>query len=135
MCIRDRLRTIVILFLILTTSACATRSVDVISKPIEIDIVQPNLPRGLELREPYWYVVNEENIDTFLSDVKKQSGGTVVFVAMTIADYENMAYNMQEVKRYVRELGEVIVYYRSVTIKTPEGKEPGVGIEWEKKDD
>ena len=121
------LRTIAILFLILITSACASRSVEVISKPIEIDIVQPNLPRGLELREPYWYVVIEE--------VKDQSGGTVVFVAMTIADYENMAYNMQEVKRYVRELGEVIVYYRSVTIKTPEGEEPGVGIEWEKKDD
>ena len=129
------LRTIVILFLILTISACASRSVEVISKPIEIDIVQPNLPRGLELREPYWYVVNEDNLDTFIEEVKDQSGGTVVFVAMTIADYENMAYNMQEVKRYVRELGEVIVYYRSVTIKTPEGEEPGVGIEWEKKDD
>ena len=99
------------------------------------DRVQPNLPRGLELREPYWYVVNEDNLDTFIEEVKDQSGGTVVFVAMTIADYENMAYNMQEVKRYVRELGEVIVYYRSVTIKTPEGEEPGVGIEWEKKDD
>ena len=129
------LRTIAILFLILITSACASRSVEVISKPIEIDIVQPNLPRGLELREPYWYVVNEDNLDTFIEEVKKQSGGSVVFVAMTIADYENMAYNMQEVKRYVRELGEVIVYYRSVTIKTPEGEEPGVGIEWEKKDD
>ena len=129
------LRTIVILFLILTISACASRSVEVISKPIEIDIVQPNLPRGLELREPYWYVVNEDNLDTFIEEVKDQSGGTVVFVAMTIADYENMAYNMQEVKRYVRELGEVIVYYRTVTIKTPEGEEPGVGIEWEKKDD
>ena len=93
------------------------------------------MPRGLELREPYWYVVNEENLDTFIEEVKKQSGGSVVFVAMTIADYENMAYNMQEVKRYVRELGEVIVYYRSVTINTPEGEEPGVGIEWEKKED
>ena len=129
------LRTIVILILILTISACASRSVEVISKPIEIDIVQPNLPRGLELREPYWYVVNEDNLDTFIEEVKDQSGGTVVFVAMTIADYENMAYNMQEVKRYVRELGEVIVYYRTVTIKTPEGEEPGVGIEWEKKED
>ena len=129
------LRTIAILFLILTISACASRSVEVISKPIEIDIVQPNLPRGLELREPYWYVVNEDNLDTFIEEVKDQSGGTLVFVAMTIAYYENMSYNMQEVKRYFRELGEVIVYYRSVTIKTPEGEEPGVGIEWEKKDD
>lgn len=129
------LRTTAILFLILTISACASRSVEVISKPIEIEIVQPTLPRALELREPYWYVVNDKNLDTFLEEVEKQSGGAVVFVAMTIADYENMAYNMQEVKRYVRELGEVIVYYRSVTIKTPEGEEPGVGIEWEKKED
>ena len=32
-----------------------------------------------------------------------------------------MAYNMQELRRYIREVQEVVVYYRNVTIKTPEG--------------
>jgi len=31
-----------------------------------------------------------------------------------------MAYNMQELKRYINELKEVVVYYRTVTTKTEE---------------
>ena len=34
---------------------------------------------------------------------------------MTIPDYEVMAYNMQELKRYITELKEVVVYYKTVT--------------------
>ena len=34
---------------------------------------------------------------------------------MSVPDYELMAYNMQEIKRYINELQEVVVYYRKVT--------------------
>ena len=34
---------------------------------------------------------------------------------MSVPDYELMAYNMQELKRYINELKEVVVYYRTVT--------------------
>ena len=40
-----------------------------------------------------------------------------------------MTVNNQEIRRYIRELGEVIVYYRNVTL--PNGEE-GVGVEVEK---
>jgi hypothetical protein len=43
-----------------------------------------------------------------------------VFVAMTVADYELMAYNTQEIKRYISQLGEVIVYYKEVTVARTE---------------
>jgi hypothetical protein len=39
---------------------------------------------------------------------------------MTIPDYEVMAYNMQEIKRYITELKDVVVYYRTVTTKKNE---------------
>jgi hypothetical protein len=45
-----------------------------------------------------------------------------VFVAMSIPDYEIMAYNMQELKRYINELKEVVVYYRKVTVPVKEGE-------------
>ncbi len=90
------------------------KKVDVISKPIERQIAQPILPRGIDLKDPFWYVVSEKNIDDFLDRVKKEEG-RLVFVAMSIPDYELMAYNMQELKRYIKELKEVVVYYRIVT--------------------
>ena len=50
-----------------------------------------------------------------------------MFIAMSVADYELMSYNTQELKRYISQLGEVIVYYRDVTLPTEtknEEKEP-----------
>ena len=72
------------------------------------------MPREIDLNEPYWLVVSELNVDEFLERVKKEEG-RIVFVAMSIPDYELMAYNMQELKRYINELKEVVVYYRKVT--------------------
>jgi|TARA_B110000483_G_scaffold216456_1_gene267976 hypothetical protein len=146
-----QLKQIAIALALLTISGCSLlqqppREVKIITKPIQIEIVQPVLPRALKLKEPRWYVVsdakvienclkNEEgksdcklgkenlypegytHLDKFIDSIKKKHGGDTVFVAMSVADYELMAYNTQEIKRYINQLGEVIVYYRDVTIK------------------
>ena len=146
-----RLKQIVSVLALLTISGCsllqqAPREVEIVTKPIAIEIVQPTLPRAIDLKEPKWYVVSDtviiENclkdpetkksncklgredlypegytyLDKFIDDIKKKHGGDIVFYAMTVDDYELMAYNTQEIKRYINQLGEVIVYYRNVTI-------------------
>ena len=66
-------------------------------------------------------------LDRFLDEMKKQNNGEVVFVATSIGDYKVMAEDMQELKRYIKQLGEVVIYYRDVTM--PDGeKGMGVGI-------
>ena len=128
-----QLKKSVIALAILTLSGCSLlqqppREVEIISKPVQIDIVQPTMPRPLNLKEPKWYVVSDRKIpkeertymDKFEEDIKKKHGGDLVFVAMTVADYELMAYNTQEIKRYISQLGEVIVYYREVTTNEKE---------------
>jgi hypothetical protein len=50
-------------------------------------------------------------------------------MAISIADYEIMSGNMQELRRYIREVQEVVVYYRNVTIKTPKGDVDAVGVQ------
>ena len=72
------------------------------------------MPREISLNDPYWYVVSDKNIEEFLSRIEKESG-SVVFLAMSVSDYELMAYNTQELKRYISELQEVVVYYKKVT--------------------
>ena len=122
---------------LLTISGCsllqqAPREVEIITKPIEIIITQPIMPRPLNLKEPNWYVVSDTQIankdglypegytyfDKFVDDIKKKHGGDLVFIAMSVADYELMSYNTQELKRYISQLGEVIVYYKDVTTPT-----------------
>ena len=108
------------------------KEVSITTKAIERTIIQPVMPREIDLKEPYWYVVSDKNIDEFLSRVEKDQG-QIVFFAMSVPDYEIMAYNMQELKRYIRELKEVVVYYRKVTTpqkesEIKESRRPSAGI-------
>ena len=114
---------------VLLLSSCALmtkppREVEIKTVPIKIKITQPVLPRPIDMKDPQWYVVSEKNIDEFLGRIKKESGGQLVFFAMSPGDYELMAFNLQEIKRYVKELKEVVVYYKTVT--TVEEEDNGV---------
>ena len=53
--------------------------------------------------------------DKFMDEIKEQNNGEILFVATTIGDYKVMAEDMQELKRYIKQLGEVVIYYRNVT--------------------
>ena len=60
------LKTLAILSLAtIITSSCSLlpqKKVEIISKPVEIEIIQPTLPRPLDLTAPKWYVVSEARI-------------------------------------------------------------------------
>ena len=104
--------------ILIAGSSCSllpTNPIQVTAKPIERAIVQPIMPREIDLKEPLWIVITPENIESQLAFIEEQEG-ELVFLAMTIPDYEVMAYNMQEIKRYITELKDVVVYYREVTV-------------------
>lgn len=111
-------RSAVMLIILMMVSNCSlipTREIEVSAKPIDRKIVQPVMPREIDLQEPMWIVVTPDNYKEQLAFIEEQEG-ELVFLAMTIPDYEVMAYNMQEIKRYITELKDVVVYYRKVTI-------------------
>ncbi len=95
-------------------SLLPSRTLEVSAKPIERTIVQPIMPREIDLREVRWLTITPENYEEQFKIIEEQEG-ELVFLAMTIPDYETMAYNMQELKRYITELKDVVVYYREVT--------------------
>ena len=54
-----------LLFLTLLISSCSlipTRGIEINSTPVKIDILQPDLPRPVELTAPKWFVVSEAKI-------------------------------------------------------------------------
>lgn len=111
-------RSAVMLIILMMVSNCSlipTKKIEVSAKPIDRKIVQPVMPREIDLQEPMWIVVTPDNYKEQLAFIEEQEG-ELVFLAMTIPDYEVMAYNMQEIKRYITELKDVVVYYRKVTI-------------------
>ena len=43
-------------------STFGTKPITVSSKPIQIDIIQPTMPRNIDLKEPVWHVVSTAKI-------------------------------------------------------------------------
>ena len=79
----------------------------------------------LDQRENPDWPVGYTYLDRFLDEMKEQNNGEVVFVATTVGDYKVMAEDMQELKRYIKQLGEVVIYYRDVTMS--DGQK-GIGV-------
>jgi len=105
-------------------SSCSlipTKQIEVTSKPLERTIVQPVMPREIDLKTVKWLTVTPDNWEEQLAIIEKQEG-ELVFLALTIPDYEMMAFNMQELKRYITELKDVVVYYRKVTMPQDEAQ-------------
>ena len=108
-----------ILMMACSCSLLPTKQIEVTAKPMDRTIVQPVMPREIDLKEVRWLTITPENYEEQFAVIEDQEG-ELVFLAMTVPDYEVMAYNMQELKRYITELKDVVVYYRKVTIDKKE---------------
>ena len=67
-------------------------------------------PKPVQLNDVRVYVVNERILDDFLADFKERHG-EVAFVALSMKDYENLALNIAEMRRYLNQQTQIIVYY------------------------
>lgn len=67
-------------------------------------------PKPVQLNDVRVYVVNERILNDFLVDFK-QRHGEVAFVALSMKDYENLALNIAEMRRYLNQQTQIIVYY------------------------
>lgn len=112
--------------ILMMASSCSllpkTKQVEITAKPLERTFVQPVMPREINLGVPQWIVVTPDNWEDQLERIKKQEG-EVLFLAMTVPDYEVMSVNMKELKRYITELKDVVVYYKEITSPTDAQKQ------------
>ena len=80
-----------------------------------LEIYQPPLPEAISLEDVQFFVITEKNFDEQVAKLEQMQGGKYVLFGLTPQDYENMAYNLQELRRYVRQQKEIILYYRQAT--------------------
>ena len=67
-------------------------------------------PKPISLSDTQVYVVNEGNLEQFIAEFKEQNGD-LAFVALSIDTYENLAINISELRRFINQQKEIIVYY------------------------
>lgn len=79
-------------------------------------------PKPVTLYDIEFYAVTNENIEEFLERFEKDNGD-VVFFAISVPDYENIALNMGELRRFIESQTAIIVYYEENVNKQPEVEE------------
>ena len=110
---------------VLLLTACDTvKKLDVFSKPVENKIIAPSDPKPLFLDKLHFDVVNKDNLQKFLTQIQKeQNNEEFVFYAITPKTYEMLALNMQEIKRFILQQKEIIIFYKKATESTQEGNQ------------
>ena len=85
---------------------------------IERNIPVQQRPAPVDMPNVDWYVVNADNLDEFISRIQSDVG-EVVFVAITPKGYENLALGIAELRRYILQQQEIIVYYEQQVAPEP----------------
>ena len=113
--------------LLLLSSGCSTwnplKTIEI--KTVEVERVIPtqNRPRPMKMNDIHFYVVTEQNFEEFKKRFIKENGDLVGYV-LSVRDYEGLALNMAELKRYLLQQKEIIVYYeKAVATKSKEKKD------------
>ena len=98
---------------LLSSCSLLPRQKEIIIQTVEVEKQIPLQlqPKPLQFNSVYWHVITEENFDDFIKKFKKENGEAWVFYAISVRSYESMALNMAELKRYIEQQKQVIVYY------------------------
>lgn len=89
--------------------------VKVITEEVKTEIYHPPLPQEVRLEGVQWLVITKDNLDEKVEQAEKLLGGEFVVFAIIPTDYENFAWNIQELRRFIRQQKEIILYYREAT--------------------
>ena len=95
---------------------------------MKVQIPTVTRPKPLQLTDTRVFVVTEENFDAFVEEFKSVYG-EVAFVALSMQDYENLALNVSDLRRYINQQTQIIVYYEKAVTDEPkeENAQDGTG--------
>ena len=125
MVLKNYLKVSSLLLLSLIVSSCTSwpkfTQIEVQTVEVERNIPLQNRPRQLNLSNITWYVVTEENFEEFKKRYEKENG-MFLFYVISVRDYETLSLNMAEIKRYIEQQKQIIIYYEKAIVPEKEEK-------------
>jgi hypothetical protein len=116
---------LLVLGLIFGVSGCSwlggTKDLNIKTIQVNRNIPIQPWPKPISMNGIHFYVVTEKNLEDFKQKFLKKNS-ELVFIAMSVRDYENLAFNVQDVKRYIKQQKEIIIYYEIVAEDTKKEK-------------
>ena len=115
-----------LLLLSLIISSCSSwnplKTIEVKTVEVERNVPLQNRPRQLDLSDIHWYEVTEENFAEFKKRFLKENGDPLVAYVISVKDYETLAIDMAEIKRYIDQQKQIIIYYEKALSPKEEPK-------------
>ena len=72
----------------------------------------PPLPEGVTPAEIEWIVLNPSVMREYISSYDEGNAPAVAYYGLTNQAYENLANNLADIRRYIRQTLNIIQYYR-----------------------
>ena len=69
-------------------------------------------PKPIDLVDTRVYVVTKDNYESFVKEFTEEHG-ELAYVVLSMKDYENLAINIADLRRYIEQQTEIIVYYEN----------------------
>jgi len=122
MALKNYLKVLSLLLLCLLISSCSSwpklKQIEIKTVQVERVIPTQNRPRPLNMNNIKFYVVTSDNFEDFKKRYEKDNG-TFLFYALSVRDYETLAINMAEIKRYIEQQKQIIIYYEKAVTPKP----------------
>ena len=115
-----RVLSLTLLCLLLSNCSSWPKLKQIEVQTVEVDRVIPTQlrPQPINLHDITWFVVTDQNFKDFKARYTKQNG-EFLFYAISVRDYETLALNMAEIKRYIDQQKQLIIYYEKAVAPKP----------------
>ena len=91
-----------------------------VTKTVKTEVPIVARPKQVQLNDVKIYVVSKINYKEFVVAYAKKNGADS-YIALSVKDYENLALNFAELRRYIEQQKQIIVYYEKAV--APEKKD------------
>ena len=122
MALKNYLKVLSLLPLCLVISSCSSwpklKQIEIKTVQVERVIPTQNRPSPLNMNNIKFYVVTSDTFEDFKKRYEKDNG-TFLFYALSVRDYETLAINMAEIKRYIEQQKQIIIYYEKAVAPKP----------------
>ena len=111
--------------MLLVVTACSRTPIkEVVTVPTVVEtpeIKAPTInivrrPDPVAMKDADIVVVTESNLEEVIARIKDTQGEFVLY-AMTASSFEALALNLEQIKRFIEEQNEVILYYEKAVNK------------------
>jgi hypothetical protein len=93
-----------------------------VTKTLRTEVPIVARPKQVQLNDIKIYVVSKVNYAEFVKTYAKKNGADS-YIALSVKDYENLSLNFAELRRYIEQQKQIIVYYENAVAPEDEKKD------------